>query len=337
MNQDLYDKIDDYLNGNLEGTHLEAFEKALASDETLAVEVEVFRLEKEGVELLVEDDLRNKMNRWTTQLPPKNTPNTVRKDSYGEGGEINAITKPKNRFWLWGGGLLLLGIGSLVWYFTQKKEDTPKPVIEKRERLQYPAEDPKKPNEIRKPINQKPYNPDIVIEKKPKKQVENKTTSPIDAPKADDPYLTLAYVAYEDSDFSSDVRSRSTNDNENDPLKSSLEAWDTDNFNQVIRFTQSFQKHNPVYYRAQELLGHAYFKMKNYAFAENVFANIAHAENGNMSEDAEWYELLCLMALKNKKEADALLNKILKDSGHRKNLEAQKLAASLKTLKEKKD
>ena len=55
--------------------------------------VEVFRLEREGVEILYENDLRHKMNTWNSELDSEKKPDT-------EGGGGKDIPKPKKGFWL---------------------------------------------------------------------------------------------------------------------------------------------------------------------------------------------------------------------------------------------
>ena len=64
MNPELSDTIDAYLKGELKGEALYSFEHLLKTNDALASEVEIFRLEKRGIERLVEVDLRRKLIHW---------------------------------------------------------------------------------------------------------------------------------------------------------------------------------------------------------------------------------------------------------------------------------
>ena len=63
MNRDelLFDKIESYLRGKLPPAEAAAFEAELAADPELAALVKTQRLEREGLEWLVERDLMAKM------------------------------------------------------------------------------------------------------------------------------------------------------------------------------------------------------------------------------------------------------------------------------------
>jgi TolA-binding protein len=57
-----FDKIEDYLDGNLPPTALADFEQELRENELLAEQLENHRLAREAVELAIENDLRNQLN-----------------------------------------------------------------------------------------------------------------------------------------------------------------------------------------------------------------------------------------------------------------------------------
>lgn len=97
-----------------------------------------------------------------------------------------------------------------------------------------------------------------------------------------------------------------------------IKAWNTHDYPKVVELSQTFNKESNVYIRAQEMQGHAYFKMKNFEKAEKIFDNITQNDSGVLAEDAEWYRFLALVASGKKNEASTILKKILADPQHRK-------------------
>lgn len=307
MNQEIYDRIEDYINGKLKGNALTTFEQILAQDDTLAKEVEIFRLEKKGVQLLVEDDLRKKMQTWKANHVIKNPAAT-------EGGSVLNI----KYFLKWIIGFAVIAIVFWFLYLKPQQKIQQIPAIKKEEDLDNQPTNPLNPSEQTKQIEQKPVNPNIAHNDK-------KESLPPKALKLneDDAYSALAKDFYDNPDLSNEILKGESI--KNDPLESALEAWKNNDFIKVIELTQTYPKNSPIYIHSQELLAHAYFRNKNYLKAEKVFSNIIDSDSGATGEDAEWYKLLCLMALKKTKDADILINKILNASAHPKNSDAKNL------------
>lgn len=307
MNQELYDRIDDYLNGKLEADALIAFEQTLAQDDALAKEVEIFRLEKKGVELLVEDDLRKKMQAWKTNR-------VIEKPAATEGGSVLNI----KYFLKWIIGFAVIAIVFWFLYLKPKQEVQHSPAIKKEEGLDNQPTNPLNPSNQTKQIEQKPVNPNIA-------QNGKKESLPPKALKLneDDAYSALAKDFYDNPDLSNEILKGESI--KNDPLESVLKAWRQNDFKKVIELTQTYPKDSPIYIRSQEILAHAFFRNNNYVKAEKVFSNIIDLDSGAIGENAEWYKLLSLIALKKTKDADLLINKILNASAHLKNSDAKNL------------
>ena len=68
-NKHIFNRIENYLKGNLSIEETAAFEKEIAVDIELAELVELHRFEQEGIEQLIEEDLRQKVKHWTTSPP----------------------------------------------------------------------------------------------------------------------------------------------------------------------------------------------------------------------------------------------------------------------------
>lgn len=77
--EETFDKIEAYLKGQLDAKEKAAFEQKMATDSNLQEEVALHRLEQQSMELLVEKDIRGKMQKWkteskeVTQAPKRNT------------------------------------------------------------------------------------------------------------------------------------------------------------------------------------------------------------------------------------------------------------------------
>lgn len=94
----LLEHIDAYLKGQLPTAEAAAMEQEMAIDTALARRVSQQRLHLLGLELLLEDDLRAKMQVWKTEVPPPRPPLT---------GQW--------KFWVLGLGLVGLLAGLLGW------------------------------------------------------------------------------------------------------------------------------------------------------------------------------------------------------------------------------
>ena len=64
MNTEYFQKIEDYLFGNLSESDKQVFETEIANNETLATDVALQSLEHRAMKLAVRDDLRAQMSAW---------------------------------------------------------------------------------------------------------------------------------------------------------------------------------------------------------------------------------------------------------------------------------
>ncbi len=101
--EELLDKMDDYLLGKLDTAAARSFEAELAQHPDWQAELALRRLEHEGMEMLLEDNLRTDMQHWK--------------------GEQKM---PRRRRWLWLAALPLCGAALFFWW-KQTPADTPSP------------------------------------------------------------------------------------------------------------------------------------------------------------------------------------------------------------------
>jgi hypothetical protein len=312
MNEELNDKIDNYLKGKLNETELKAFENAMNSDEALAQAVQLSKLENDSIELLIEDDLRAQMSVWKQEKAHKMPSNT------------EGVVSPKNnKYFLFFGALIILILITLF-YFLNKKENNPTPQINNSLPIDsLPKEEKTIPQNNSNPIN----NPPIVLEKKTQKPLIKKQEITI---KKEDAYSDLAYSFYKDFDYSNEVRDLTTNNsNAFNPI---IEAWQNNDFQLVITLCKPIDKNSDNYFISQEMSAHAYFKLNKFSEAANLFNSIANSAKGEIIEHANWYRLLCLIALHKNESATILLNQLLANKNAVHYSEAQALNTQWQAL-----
>ena len=316
MNPELSDKIDAYLNGTLQGEALNAFEKQLATDAALADEVHVFRLEKQGVEILIQDDLKLKMNNWKA---PVRSEWDILNDEITEGGGESPeyLIKLSKRIYTIIGIVFLLTMIGLYFgfkYLVPNKGNTANP----------PQEMPQKQAEKQIPIVENNNKPSSEINAPTQKQDPKNAEIP---PQNKMDFTALANAIYEKPDFTTDVLKSDNSPNE--PIEPFIKYWKSNDYDKIISLAQSVNKNSPVFSRVQEILGHAYFERQNFNEAEKTFSYLAQTDKGDIGEIAAWFQSLSLLALKNKDAAFVILKQIEKDKTHRKNEQAAKLLALL--------
>jgi hypothetical protein len=334
MNPTISDKIDDYLKGKLEGDALAAFEKNLANDTDLARQVELFQLEKRGVDVLVEKDLRQKMQAWQAQVRPKNEENMPENAKNTEGGKRL---------------LFLLGIGvfmallTLVLYLNSKNNRLEIPKTQEQKLDDLPVENQDK--SIEDPLEKQGELPRKSLEntlKKPQPIAENAprnkdskapNNDKNNGDKTDEQGIKksniedLALNLYDKPDFSKEVLKNPNTESE--VLLPLFQAWQRQDFNQVIALGLKSQNDPNRSIQIKEILGHAYFKTRQYEEAEKVFSMLTKKDTGETGEKAAWYRVLCLVAAKKTSEAKIGLADILKEKNHLKRDNALELERSL--------
>ncbi len=336
MNIAQSDKIDDYLKGKLEGDALTAFEQDLAQDTDLARQVELFQLEKRGVDVLVEKDLRLKMQAWQCQVRPKNEEKT---DGTSRNNRDRNNREGGKRLWFLVGLSVFIAMIALVLYFNfenkepkniktqeQKPVDLPsenqdksieKPVEKPFETLQKPLENAV---EKQQPIAENiPENKDFKANKNDTNKEDKTDEQSIKQTNIEE----LALNLYDKPDFSKETLKSTITENE--VLLPLFQAWKSQDFNQVIALSIKAQNDPNRGIQIKEILGHAYFKTRQYGEAEKVFSTLAVTDAGETGEKAAWYRVLCLVALKKTTEAQTELAAILKEKSHLKRENARVL------------
>ncbi|MEZ5058806.1 MAG: hypothetical protein R2879_17365 [Saprospiraceae bacterium] len=179
------DRIDKYLLGKMDPEEKVSFEEELKSDEMLAFEVEMARLELDGMELMIEEDLRADMESWKIE-DKKEIQDLKDKDNKGRSGFLGIILS----------GIFILGLA--IWFFN--REETTETTGKQDEK--FPQKEIKKVEPV-DPVES--YDP-VEEEKKIQKEVpKTKNKQNIDiAQSEEDPqpnYIASAESAYQMPDF----------------------------------------------------------------------------------------------------------------------------------------
>ena len=309
---ELFDKIEAYLIGRMDKTERVEFEKQIAADEDLAIEVEFQRLEHDAMNVLVEKNLRHKMSEWQTELPSEqsssnNSPLSIATpDKIKLGGEAKVVSL-SSRFMRYAAaasviiGVILVGL----WFFNPK----PQNVI---------VDTPAKPDTIKTtptPANKKPteeivQNPNKPIDK-PTEKPNN--TKPIEAiPPQYNDLLAYAETNLDEYTLKIDGGNRGNNNNTKDELTQVAEAYKAQNYTQALALLQKLPVSNSVL----EGLGLVNFRLKKYDKAIAYFKPLI--DDTFFKDRAEWNMVLCYSAQYPAKatELKNLLNEIVKDNNH---------------------
>lgn len=123
--QQLYQTIEAYLEGELPEKEQLAFERELATDTTLAKEVELHRSLQQQLGDAYKMRLRATLDTIAEEFPESDlssgendAPNSPQGTGNGSGGGIP--------FWWWGLGFFLIVGGSITWYLTSRE---PEPIL----------------------------------------------------------------------------------------------------------------------------------------------------------------------------------------------------------------
>lgn len=328
----LFDKIEEYLEGNLSDEAKALFEQEISANPELAEMVDLQRFEQEGAEFLVEKDLRQKLKNWESNPPTLPTPE----------GKKNGI----NKSWIYGAiALFLISVAAYILWsnpINDKKKDEsklPPPATEpaKEEIKNVPQISPEK-DTLEMILNPEFKDPprEIAKEAPRNKDLIDLTKEPIIAD--DNGYLAFADNLHSIPDELRINLKSSPSESTETILTKGFDAFASENYSLVISaFSKLKQDQNPKEYEvAQDYLAHAYFKEREFRKAAAVFKNLVEAPEASMKIDQnEWYLLLSLLPnfQDNKKEINRLLDKMkTPDNYHEYEEEAKKLKASIDEL-----
>ena len=321
--KELYDKIEAYLREELSAADKKAFEAEIANNPQLAEQVEMHRFEWDGMEVILENDLRAKMAQWQEE---------------GKKGEIipPSVKEVKNRlipiekgkttvrrlyYGLAIAASITLLLGALLWVFTKPnpisdvvKNDASKDTIA---RLPLPTHIPKsdKENTPIVQMDKKPFETPAIPprQENPTPIVPNNEINRVD----ETTLIAFAEDAYKEDvpDYESINTSRGGNNAS--VLDEAGKAYDSKDFTKVISLLKNTLALDENF-NALELLAHAYFQQKQYKLALPLFKDLLRLSGKRTHDKSEWYLLLCYLTDYShyKSEFNVLSQKISANTEH---------------------
>ena len=291
MSEDeIFEKMDGYLMGKLAPEAAKASESDLARHPEWQEELDLRRIEHEGMELLMEDKLRADMRRWDGEkTPPKN----------------------RQRRWRFLAGTLLLCAAALV-FFIKRTSAPPAP----------PASQPTLDSLEKgtQPIDNQTL-PSGKAEQPPTAQ--NDETPPTRNPQpATRKQILLAEKSVGDLDVS--LGTRGSDDDKTLALADSLDAaLSAKDYRRLLQLTE-----RPTGAQAATLRyirGWAFFKLRNFDEAEKTFEKLVSENNARLKVKAQRMLMYSLLAQFPKKEKalGKLLDEVLGTENHPFKTEAE--------------
>ncbi|MCB0573416.1 MAG: hypothetical protein KDC61_02475 [Saprospiraceae bacterium] len=311
----LFDKIEAYLRGKLPAEEAAAFEAEMSADAELSRQVRAQRIELQGLEWLVERDLRTKMDAWEREVEQAPTPLRV---SF------------VRRWWV-GGAAAMLVLALFGWWLLQPRQTDiggPQPIVSTPDPATSPQDTPVK-NVPQPPRKAPQKQPDRIAEKSsPKPPVVTKPQPVTPAPPATD-YPALAAAYYRDQDFM-DASAAATGES---PLYGqALDRFKSGNYAAAEKLLAPVIKLNPNALKTKELLAHSLYKGGRYDAALPYLRELAASKDKSVAERSEWAMALTLLHRMpgQKPLLDRVLDKITSRPGHAFYRQADELKQKLK-------
>ena len=315
----LFDKIEAYLRGKLPPADAAAFEAEIDADAELAALVKTQRLERQGLEWLVERDLLTKMNAWEREANSAGT-------SSGDRAPSRATAPVRVTFvrrW-WAAGLAAaLMIGVFGWWLLQPQDDIggPSAVVTAPKAGQPAATPPAKlPKPAQKPPVSRPKEAEDRVAETPRPAPSDKpaptipTTKP-PAPAAVD-YAALASAYYRKGDF---MQERDGTSGGNTPgYGQALDSYKSGKYTDVEKLLKPTLKSDPNALKNKELLAHSLYQRGQYTEALSYFRQLSGAKDKALAERSEWAMALTLLHLLPAQKAllTRTLDRIIAKPGH---------------------
>lgn len=301
MNKEiLYQQLAYYLDDKLSADERAALQHQIDTNEEVAKELALLRMEKELAALLIEEDLDKKMATWNKEMDQHTgqdtPPPTQTKDR---------TTKPSNPGkWL----ILLLACISIIGFYLYSIE--PAPVLEEQQEL--PSSPPKVDD-----YQQAPGEPQEEENTVPPSAPDLSPQQPPVADQKNTPKQTTQLIALAEAQSDSPIDNillrdtRSTNPKSENPIEKALLLLKNKELNaaQSVLHNVSKQPNEELYKNAQQYLAYLYFEQKQYELAIPILENLL-SMNFYDKPNMEWYLSLAYLATKKEDAGRKLVAKI---------------------------
>lgn len=337
--EQLYDKIEAYLLGELPPGEAEAFARQVEDDPALADQVELHRLEHDAMEVLLERELRNDVLEWIREVKES--------DATGMGG--TALPVPEEgirpqaipmRRWLWLAAILVGAALVSILFIWQPWLAPSSPAIEQQEPPPVEAPSPEQG-----PVVQTDGELPVAEQQSPAPKKETPVSEPQQQrPEPKPGLLALADEVFDDP-FSSELRGRP----DSPPSAGAslyvraVAAYKTGKYERTRQLARQVPDTDADYGDARLLIGMSFYRQGRYQDAATAFRRIlideAVAPDDDMLRDlirqsAEWNLMVSLLAQgpPTRQAAGQLLDKITGEADHGFQQKAQEVRNRLQKI-----
>ncbi len=319
-----YEKIEAYLNQSLSSAERQEFEQQIAQDTELATQVELQRFERDGMELLLEEDLRVDMGTWKQEMlqeyAEKNKPS----------GRVVRIRRIR---YLAAAASVLIILSAAFWLIDPLNTNTPdlavntptnettRPRVEPNPESNLNQEEEQPLAQLTDPQTKgEPIPQDEIKEDSPQETVpsqiegiQNLVPQVQNAPQVatQNNNLELASQNFDKSYL------LDQNTEDKPQLQELVDAFSNGEYENALSLAGSFKDPYPL---GQEFLAGSYFQLGQFQKAQQTYNNLMRlsvSDNG-LRERTEWNLLLTYLALDqtNFVDFDRLLNRITGNNQH---------------------
>lgn len=300
-NEQLFERIENYLTRKMPSGEATSFEKEIQTNPDLALELEMHRSERDAVELVIEENLRDKIKGWRGRSGLQNeTPPPPKK------GGNRGFSKLASIVFL----IVLIG-GAGAWYLWFKKSQpngnaSDSGGVIERKIEQKPSDEPK--------------NEDVSNQREDKDDRINQPQASLD-------YSDVFLQAYQRPE-ADDIARNSAQTMPEDLLSKASLAYDAKKTKEVIALLAPVEG-GAQYLLLQQILGHAYLQERDFARAESCFNRLI--ASGDESDGAAWHLLLSKVGQGKVNDADFdhLMKKMIEDKDHSYHPDAVRLQQKL--------
>ena len=312
---DRFEQIEQYLRGLMPAEEARAFEAEMAADPELAALVQKHRLERQGLELLVERDLFARMQAWERET-------TLFQQTQPLRGRVRPFA------WVWRVAAVL-ALAVLGWWLLRDQTDSAPveaPIVHTK-----PERRPRTPD-IRRPAPAQ-HRPSLPEEGGPSDGIaEREEPAPIDElPAAGSPdYAALATEFYRERDFIPPKGAKGGTAG-SASYDRAVEHFQNGRFDDVISLLKPALNLGADALQRKELLALALYNNQQYETAVPYWSEIIAAHRAPYSQRAEWAMALTLLHLQPAKQPllNRVLSGILADPQHPFHRQALELQARL--------
>ncbi len=304
--EQLYDKIEAYLKGELSQEEKAAIEKELQTNPALALEHQWQQADLDAMETLLENDLRSKVNQWLADDEPPATPQ-MPAPSPSRASRLWAIV-------LLGAAIVLvIALWRMEWWKSGRPADPHHMPAQSEESGQQAPEPAEKPAPSSAPAD------------KPEPRSE-----PIDT-QTGHKIMAWASRQFEEVYATDDNMRGDAVGTAPSPLADAIAAYRQQQYRQALEMLNKIPSGSGYDIQSLELKAHALYHLKNYREGAAAFAEVASKGLSPYMERAQWNQLMCYAAQYPATQSDfrALLMTLLADSGHAYHQQALELQKQL--------